>query len=202
MKRLVFLLTAIFFAFIISARFGVLHAQETVIQTDTPIGIDTQATQSSQSTTLHVNYELPYPGMLPDNPLYFLKVIRDGIVKMLINDPFKKAQFSLNVAEKRMYAGKMLVDKDEDRLAVEIIGKSNNYLDDALKAIVVAKKLNPKNPDIRPFLQQFKTAVQKHYEIAEDIKPQIDESELSQFKTEEQKILNAQNKAEAYLRQK
>ena len=65
---------------------AISRAQEVVTETDTPVGVDTNATESSIIISQRVNYELPYPGMLPDNPFYFLKVLRDGIVKLLINE--------------------------------------------------------------------------------------------------------------------
>ena len=34
-------------------------------------------------------YNLPYPGLLPDNRFYLLKMIRDRVVGMLIADPIK-----------------------------------------------------------------------------------------------------------------
>ena len=38
-----------------------------------------------------VDYELPYPGLLPDSPLYFLKISRDRLIEFMIGDPIKKS---------------------------------------------------------------------------------------------------------------
>ena len=202
MKRLFFLIALAFFAILFTTKINVSHAQDTVVQTDTPVGIDTEATQSSVTTPTHINYELPYPGILPDNPFYFLKVIRDGIVKFLINDSLKKAQFSLLSAEKRMFAAKLLVDKGEDKLAVTTMGKSNNYLDDAITAIRAEKKENPKTPDVKLFLEQFKSATKKHHELADDMKPSIDKKYINIFVREEQRIIFSEKTAENLLRQR
>src|SRR5258708_61565 len=51
-----------------------------------------------------IQYELPYPGILPDNPLYFLKTFRDTIVLFLISEPWKKADFDLQQADKLVNA--------------------------------------------------------------------------------------------------
>ena len=202
MKRTVFLIVVVLFVFLTTVKVPSLYAQETVVKTDTPVGIDTLATPSSDMTVERVNYELPYPGMLPDNPFYFLKVIRDGIVKMLINNPLKKAQFSLLNAEKRMYAGKMLHDKGNDQLAIDTIGKSNNYLFDAIQAIRSVKSKTPKNTDIRPFLEQFKTAASKHLEMMEDMKQSIDKNLQDQFLVEEKRIKNSKVTVEQLLKQR
>lgn len=202
MKRTFFLFISILFAILIISKTPVVRAEDTVVQTDTPIGTDAPATQSSSVVPERVNYELPYPGMLPDNPLYILKVIRDGLVKMLINDPFKRAQFSLLSSDKRMYAGKMLVEKGKDKLAIETIAKSNNYLDDAIVAIQNVKKLNPKNTDFKPFLQQMKSAAQKHRDIIDDLKPSIDKEFLQQYLLEAKRIDNTKKIVESLLIQK
>ena len=62
-------------------------------------------TQAAGLVPSPINYPLAYPGILPDNPLYPLKMLRDRIVFFLINDPFKKAEFNLLQADKRLGAG-------------------------------------------------------------------------------------------------
>lgn len=181
---------------------AISRAQEVVTETDTPVGVDTNATESSIIISQRVNYELPYPGMLPDNPFYFLKVLRDGIVKLLINEEMTMARFSLENAEKRMYAGKLLLRKDKDKIAVETISKSNNYLDDALKAINEAKKQNLKDPDVRPFLQQAKSAISKHQEIMRDEKKSVGKEFMNQFVVEGKRLENYKKTVDNLLRTK
>jgi len=202
MRRIVLFIFAISILVAVTRPVVLAHAQEEVVETDTPVGIDTIASESATTQSARVDYELPYPGMLPDHPLYILKVIRDGIVKLLINDPMKRARFSLLSAEKRMYAGKMLVEKKKDALAIETIGKGNNYLNEALEAIEVVKKQTPKHTDIRPFLLQFKSATEKHLEIANDIAPFIDSNVAGQFEVESKRIEEFHAKAVGMLKQK
>src|SRR5438309_421306 len=57
---------------------------------------------SPTPSPVSISYQLPYPGMLPDNPLYFLKVIRDGVWSFLLSNPLKKADFDLLQADKRV----------------------------------------------------------------------------------------------------
>ncbi|MDO8269971.1 MAG: DUF5667 domain-containing protein [Candidatus Levybacteria bacterium] len=188
MKRAVFFgIFLLFTAFFVRLP-AVSHAQEAVVETDTLVGIDINATESAATGPARINYELPYPGMLPDHPLYILKVVRDGIVKMLINDPVKRARFSLLAAEKRMNAGKMLVEKQKDGLAVETISKANNYLDDALKAINSESLEEADSIGKKPFLQQFHSATMKHLEISYDIEPLIDKEAIDQFNREQKRI--------------
>ncbi len=202
MKRAFFLFIAIFFAVFFVVKLPSVYSQEKVIQTDTPVGIDVEATQSSEFVSKTVNYELAYPGILPDNPLYIFKVIRDGIVKILINDPFKKAQFSLLNADKRMFAAKLLVDNSKDKLAIETISKSNNYFDDAIKSIKTAKKLNPKSTEIRPFLHQLKTSILKHREMTGQLMLSIDKQFSQSLITEEKRMEEIGKNVESLLLQK
>lgn len=139
-----------------------------------------------------VNYELPYPGMLPDNPFYFLKMARDRIIKTLISDPFKKAQFNLLTGQKRMYAGKLLVEKKKHDLALETIEKSNNYLVEAIKDIEEAKKANPKNIEIDPFLHNFETVTLKHTEILKEIKPKVGKENVEKVEWQEKRLQEIQ----------
>jgi len=179
-----------------------VNAQDMVIETDTPIGVEMTATESSIITEPRINYELPYPGMLPDHPLYFLKAIRDGMVKLLINDDLKMAKFSLLNAEKRMFAGKMLFEKNKDEKAIDTISKSNNYISDTHKAIIKYKKSHPKSADIRPFLHKFDYALLKHQEIATDLKPLVDKKYLQQFLAEEKRMIQKEQTVKALLNQK
>ena len=73
---------------------------------------------STSSAIPKVEYELPYPGLLPDNPLYYLKAIRDNILKFLIRDPMKKAEFDLLQSDKRLGASYALLKKGNYDLCI------------------------------------------------------------------------------------
>ena len=66
-----------------------------------------------------ITYELAYPGLLPDHPLYFFKVIRDKVVSLLINDPSKRAEFNLLTSDKRFNSGR------QEKI-IDTLSKSNN----------------------------------------------------------------------------
>ena len=173
--------------------------EEGIIETTpgaTEIIIENDATDSGK-----IEYELPYPGMLPDNPFYPLKMLRDKIVKTLISDSFKKAQFNLLTGQKRLFAGKLLIEKKKQDLAMETIEKSGHYLDDALKDIKQAQKDNPKNVDIKPFLEHFKTVAGKHQEIIKDLKPEINKRNAVRFEKQEKRIADILKNVEFLIEQ-
>lgn len=94
------------------------------------------AQEASNSAT--VDYQLPYPGILADNPLYNLKTLRDRIIDFFISDPIKKSEFDLLQADKRLSVGIALFDKGEQKLAETTISKGENYFEEALKNAKVA----------------------------------------------------------------
>src|SRR5579883_115828 len=67
-----------------------------------------QSAGSSQSAAVSPtgvpDYVLPYPGILPDNPFYFLKVLRDRLILFFISNPTKKSSFYLLQSDKRLEA--------------------------------------------------------------------------------------------------
>lgn len=80
------------------------------------------------SNSANVNYYMPWPGILPDNPLFFIKTIRDKIVETLIsNDHIKKIEFDLIEADKTIYESKLMGDKGKFYLAKKSALKGENY---------------------------------------------------------------------------
>ncbi|RJQ27424.1 hypothetical protein C4577_01165 [Candidatus Parcubacteria bacterium] len=141
--------------------------------------------QSSPSAVPKVEYQLPYPGVLPDNPLYFLKAARDRLVSILINDPLKKSEFNLLNSDKRIGAGIALVEKDKDALAVSVISKSNNYLFDAVIAAEESKKLGK---DTKSLSENIRNSILKHKEKIEELEKLIDKKYVKELKSEYKRL--------------
>jgi len=97
-------------------------------------------------TPTQVDYTLVYPGILPDNPLYIFKAIRDGLVRMFISDPKQKATFDLLQADKRLSASIMLQTKkgSEDTI-VTTVSKAENYFSFAVGEASVARQQGGKS---------------------------------------------------------
>lgn len=104
-------------------------------------------------------YQLPYTGILPDNPFYFLKTTRDRIVGFLVADPLKKAAFNVLQADKRLAAGVALFDKkDKQQLAESTIAKGENYFEEAIVKVKEAKSQGQPIKDMSlKLLQSAKT---------------------------------------------
>lgn len=184
MKRVVSSTICALFAIVLISHFSIIHAQDIIVETETPVGVENNTSESGVLKLQRVNYELPYPGMLPDSPFYILKVMRDGMIKLLINDDMKMAKFNLLNAEKRVYAAKLLTDKNSDKIALETLSKGNNYLNDCVASYRKYQKSHPKNHDLRPFLVQIESSSEKLLEVQENMKRVVDDEYKTGFSNE------------------
>lgn len=126
---------------------------------------------SSPTPTVSVDYTLPYPGILPDHPLYFLKVIRDEILGWFINDPIKKVEFELLMADKRIKMAEILFEEGKNDLSLATVSRGEKYLSRAIDDLVTARK---NNPTVGANLtDKLKSAVLKHKEIVSEIMSKV-----------------------------
>ena len=134
-----------------------------------------------------VNYTLPYPGILPNNPLYFLKVLRDNIYSWIISDPLKKTEFDLLMANKRLQMGKYLIQENKDNaaLALSTISKGENYMSDAISKAQAAKA---QGEDISSVVNELNLAIRKHAQVLYNLGSDIPASQRSELKTIQQTV--------------
>lgn len=113
--------------------------------------------------TIQTAYQFPSPGILPDHPLYKLKVLRDKIIKRLIINPVKKVEYDLLMANKLIYSSYLLAEKENISLAKETALKGENYF---TLLVLDYKKAYEKNSKISQELdEKIKKASKKHREI-------------------------------------
>lgn len=121
-----------------------------------------------------VSYTLPYPGILPGSPLYPLKMLRDHIILFLITDPYKKAEFNLLQADKRLNAGLYLLDNDTKNvdLAITTISKGENFFHQAIHGATLMKK---EGRDVGALLGNFEQSAARHKEIVTNLMTRLPE---------------------------
>lgn len=112
-------------------------------------------------------YLLPYPGILPDHPLYFLKQIRDGIMDRLIVDPLRKAEFHVLQADKRLNMGKLLVEQGKGALAETTISKGEKYMERAMSGLSAFKSTG--RPVPASLIDRLTRSMEKHVEVLGDL---------------------------------
>ena len=130
--------------------------------------VDAQAAslQLNVAATPKVEYFLPYPGILPDHLLYPLKTLRDKIMDFFIKDPLKKAEFELLTADKRLGAGKVLMEGGKPELGETTISKGEKYLEQAILNLEKAKNGGEKTQEA---LAKMDKATQKHLEVIAEL---------------------------------
>jgi len=114
-----------------------------------------------------VEYELPYPGILPDHPLYFLKVLRDRTLGFLIQDPVKRTEFNLLMADKRLIMGIFLSEKGKPSLAESTISKGEKYLEKAFSDLTYARAKGDQTTV--NLVDKIKKSVAKHEEVLTEL---------------------------------
>ncbi len=124
----------------------------------------TSLTPSPIPTT--VEYQLPYPGILPGSPLYSIKMIRDRIVEFLTTDSVKKANFYLLQADKRTASALMLYEKGDDKMAETTLTKAQKYLE---KSLVKAQEAKNSGKDVGDIFARIKDSSTKQKQEIENL---------------------------------
>ncbi len=171
MKRVLFSIVFLFFLFCCST----LAFAQQAKTTEEPAS--KEAMMASVSPTPLPEYQLPYPGILPDNTLYPLKALRDRIMSFLVSDPLKKAALDLLQADKRLNAGIYLVNKGKIDLAISTISKGENYFDGAISNIKDAKK---QGMEVKDILRKISLSSLKHQQVLKDLSKKASKDEQQQ----------------------
>ncbi len=114
-----------------------------------------------------VAYNLPYPGLLPDSPLYLTKIVRDRIADFLTRDNLKKAELYLLYSDKRAAMSLVLARKGKNQLAIDTFTKGEKYFLKIPNLLKSAKKQGGQAPS--NFFETLKLSNAKHKELIEEL---------------------------------
>ena len=114
-----------------------------------------------------VIYNLPYPGLLPDSPLYITKVIRDQIADFLTRDNLKKAELYLLYSDKGASMSLALASKGKSQLAIDTFIETEKYFLKIPALLKSAKKQGSSAPS--SFTETLKLSNAKHEELIEEL---------------------------------
>lgn len=141
-----------------------------------------------------VAYELPYPGILPDHPLYIMKIARDRVLEYTTRDPVKKAQLYLLLSDKRVAMSLALIQKGKIKPAISTLSKGEKYF---LQIPVLVKTAEKQGSAVSAdFIQQLKLSNQKHREVGERLLKQLPQGELESL----QQVLDLNKEIEKTLK--
>lgn len=125
------------------------------------------------------DYQLPYPGILPNHPLYTIKMFRDRALEVFTREPTRKAQLYLLFADKRIFAAQILSETDWV-LSERTASKAEKYFLKAKSSIIGAKKMGVA-PEIG-FVDKTIAAVNKHQIILNNLIKQAPKEQKTGFK--------------------
>lgn len=139
------------------------------------LGIFSASGVSAQEPLATV-YQFPWPGILPDHRyLYKLKVLRNKIIAKIIYNPVKRIEFDLLMADKTLYASKLLLNKGQGDLAKETALKGENYFSILVADYVRAKQKNQVIPgQLRTHIARAYHAHQRLIDYLEQKAPEAD----------------------------
>lgn len=112
-----------------------------------------------------VIYNLPYPGLLPDHPLYFVKIVRDRMQEFITRDNLKKAELYLLLSDKRVAMAQALAKNGKDRNAITTISKAEKYFEKIPRLLVDSKKQGVAASS--EFVSRLRLSNAKHKEVIE-----------------------------------
>lgn len=139
-----------------------------------------------------IEYFLPYPGILPDHPLYFLKVLRDRILEILIKDTVKKIELNLLMADKRLNMGIFLIEKGKPALAETTVSKGEKYF---LKVVEGMEKAKEQGREVsQDLLDKIKKASLKHEEVILELLEKAPDEQKVGFNTSLELVKEIQEK--------
>jgi hypothetical protein len=113
-----------------------------------------------------VEYVLPFPGILPDHPLYMIKRLRDQLLLTLISNPLKKVEFYILLSNKHLNMSLFLLDKKKEELAFSTVTKSVAYLTDAHQLL---KAVSSETDAVANVKHRLQDSLRKHKEVLESM---------------------------------
>ncbi len=126
--------------------------------------------EASVSSKPKSDYLLVYPGILPDSPLYQLKMVRDRIWSWLTTGTIEKANLFLLYADKRVGAGKVLIEGNKVSLGLSTLLKGEKYVE---KAINEAEKAKKEGKDAGALAGKIRKALVKYEEVLTELKEKV-----------------------------
>jgi hypothetical protein len=175
-SRLLFCSIVIFFTFVLVLISAIRISNPQMLT----YNISSQSTvnpQNSEFTSYpfdkNTYYLLPYPGILPNHPIYWLKMIRDQFHLFLTNSSQKKVDLLLKFADKRLSAGTLLIENNQISLGVTTITKAEKYL---LKAGHILKQ-ELKKEGALPTYEKVAITFTKHKYHIQQLKKYLNDSQ-------------------------
>lgn len=122
---------------------------------------------SGQEMAKKSEYVLPYPGILQNHPLYFLKELRDKIIETLIVDPLRKSEFYLLQSDKWIAASTTLLTQNDIEKAQTVLNQSADRMELSVTQLKTIKDSGRQIP--AGAIDKVDSAIEKHLEIVDEL---------------------------------
>jgi hypothetical protein len=113
-----------------------------------------------------IEYSLPFPGILPDHPLYGLKLMRDKILIMFTRNPVRKTHLNLLLADKKLVMGQLLWEKNDFDLSISTLYEGEKLL---LISATGLSDLKTQNNLPEGLADKIELAAKKHQEVIKQL---------------------------------
>jgi hypothetical protein len=114
-----------------------------------------------------IEYDLPYPGMLPDHPLYVLKSTRDTLMVFFTRDHMKKAELLLLLSDKYTSMGIALAEEGQWGASAEALQQSEDTFAEMLDTVKTSQSQGVSPSE--EFIQKITLSNDKHKEIIQQL---------------------------------
>ena len=128
-----------------------------------------------------VAYTLPYPGILPDNQLYPIKLLRDNFLCFFTRDSLKKAELELGFADKKVSMALELANKNKWVATRKILQEAENHYYQIIKNINLSEKQGGGVGG--EFISKVELSNAKHKSVIEGFLKNIPEGEIKNFES-------------------
>lgn len=142
-------------------------------------------------------YILPYPGFMPGNRIYRLKLVFDKVAQYWAFGSITRYKYELNIADKKLVEAKTLFEYDQYPLAIKAISDSNLHFRQAGNYLVQGQK---EGKDITQIEILFKSAAQKHIEVLNKLEQNLPENFLWQAEKKQAIELNLKSVLEEAIK--
>lgn len=129
--------------------------------------VETATSGGSPDIKKRSEYVLPYPGILHNHPLYFLKDFRDRVIELLIVDPVRKSEFYLLQADKWIASVSSLISAGEIATAQRVFDQAAGRMRLAVVQLEGLKKDGRQIPS--GSIDTINNAIEKHLEIVDEL---------------------------------
>ncbi len=126
-----------------------------------------------------VEYMLPFAGLLPDNPLYYFKEVRDNFWLFFTRDNMKKAEVLILFSDRKTSAAQMLSKKGKWEQGAETMLEAEQDFKRMVDMVILSKNQGV-SPEVA-FIAQMKQSNRKHREVIEGLLAETPEGSRKQL---------------------